>query len=124
MKQPKVIERFTDNGEHSHWELINVDTGDTLWKELDPDDEMIIIEGSEFRRGDIYDIYECERDKRMFLNREAGFIVQTIGRKGVEANQIKFYERIPYESYPRDIAQKKELWDGRMKSAICKWKNI
>lgn len=39
MKQPKVIERFTDNGEHSHWELINVDTGDTLWKELDPDDE-------------------------------------------------------------------------------------
>ena len=60
----------------------------------------------------------------MFLNREAGFIVQTIGRKDIEANQIKFYERIPYESYPRDIAQKKELWDGRMKSAICKWKNI
>ncbi len=50
MKQPKVIEKFTDNGEHSHWELINAETGGTLWKEQDPDDEMIIIEGLEFRR--------------------------------------------------------------------------
>ncbi len=59
----------------------------------------------------------------MFKNREAGFIVQTIGRKGVEPNQIKFYERIPYESYPGDIARKKDVWEERMNSAIAKWKN-
>lgn len=23
MNKPKVVERFADNGEHSHWELIN-----------------------------------------------------------------------------------------------------
>ena len=31
--EPKVIERFTDNGEHSHWELIDVETGKILWDE-------------------------------------------------------------------------------------------
>lgn len=33
MKEPKVIERFADNGEHSHYELIDVETGDILWSE-------------------------------------------------------------------------------------------
>lgn len=32
MKQPIVVERFADNGEHSHWELIG-DDGEVLWSE-------------------------------------------------------------------------------------------
>lgn len=32
MKEPKVIERFADNGEHSHWQLID-ENGEILWSE-------------------------------------------------------------------------------------------
>lgn len=33
MKKPIVVEKFTDNGEHSHWELIHPETGKLLWSE-------------------------------------------------------------------------------------------
>lgn len=36
MKEPKVIEKFADNGEHSHWELMESDTGIILWSEMSP----------------------------------------------------------------------------------------
>ena len=32
MKEPKVIEMFADNGEHSHWQLIN-EEGEVIWSE-------------------------------------------------------------------------------------------
>ena len=32
MKEPKVIEMFADNGEHSHWKLID-ENGEILWSE-------------------------------------------------------------------------------------------
>lgn len=32
MKEPKVIEIFADNGEHSHWQLID-ENGEILWSE-------------------------------------------------------------------------------------------
>ena len=31
--KPLVIERFADNGEFSHYELINSETGEMLWTE-------------------------------------------------------------------------------------------
>ena len=33
MKEPKVIERFADNGGHSHYELIDIETHEVLWSE-------------------------------------------------------------------------------------------
>lgn len=33
MVKPIITEKFADNGEHSHWELINANTGDVLWSE-------------------------------------------------------------------------------------------
>lgn len=44
MKEPKVIEKFADNGEHSHWELIAPDTGILLWSEDSNVDEIICAE--------------------------------------------------------------------------------
>ena len=32
MKEPKVIEIFADNGEHSHWQLVN-EMGEVVWSE-------------------------------------------------------------------------------------------
>lgn len=32
MKEPKVIEMFADNGEHSHWQLVD-ENGEILWSE-------------------------------------------------------------------------------------------
>ena len=123
MNKPKVIEKFADNGEHSHWELIDSDTGIVLWSEMSPEDEIIEIEGYKFRRGDIYDIYECERDKRMFLNREAGFIVKTYGDKNHKPQGFRFGEPIAYESTSYDIYEKKDKWEQRMNKAIDLWKN-
>lgn len=36
MKKPEIIEKFTDNGEHSHWILIDSNTGEILWSEISP----------------------------------------------------------------------------------------
>lgn len=33
MNKPEIIEVYDDNGEHSHWELIDSDTGVKLWSE-------------------------------------------------------------------------------------------
>jgi hypothetical protein len=33
MKEPKVISMFNDDGSHSHYALIDVETGDKLWSE-------------------------------------------------------------------------------------------
>lgn len=123
MNKPQLIEKFADNGEHSHWELINSETGNVLWSEVSPEDEIIEIEGRKFRRGDIYEIYECERDKDMFFNREAGFIVKTYATKDCDAQLFKYSEPIAYESYPHEIAYKKNKWKERMNKAIALWKN-
>lgn len=122
MNKPKVIEKFADNGEHSHWELIDSDTGTVLWSEDSNVNEIIEIEGYKFRRGDIYDIYDCERDKQMFLNREAGFIVRTYGDKNHKPQEFRFGEPIAYESTSYDIYGKKDKWKKRMNEAIALWK--
>jgi len=122
MNKPTIVEKYTDNGEHSHWQLVNSDTGTVLWEEQSPEDEIIIIEGVRFRRGNIYDIYEIERDKKMFLNREAGFFVQTYSSEEKNGNSWRFGEKIPYESYPSEIRYKKDKWEERMKAAIRVWK--
>lgn len=40
MKEPKVVERFADNGEHSHWELID-ENGNVLW--VEPEDGLTLF---------------------------------------------------------------------------------
>lgn len=37
--KPVLNEVFADNGEHSHWNLINPDTGENLWSE-DPAEDF------------------------------------------------------------------------------------
>jgi len=41
MDKPTVSEIFADNGEHSHWVLVDSDTGATLWSEVDLEVEII-----------------------------------------------------------------------------------
>lgn len=36
MQKPIIEEMFADNGEHSHWKLIDSSTGETLWEQLEP----------------------------------------------------------------------------------------
>jgi len=38
MEKPVVNEVFTDNGEHSHWNLIDAETGENLWSEFPEED--------------------------------------------------------------------------------------
>lgn len=37
MNKPIIVEVFADNGEHSHFKLINVDNGEVLWEEPETD---------------------------------------------------------------------------------------
>jgi len=39
MDKPIVVERFSDNGEHSHYALIDSENGELLWSEL-PEEEI------------------------------------------------------------------------------------
>ena len=49
MKKPTIIERFTDNGEHSHYELFKTETGELLWSENEAisftEDKMKVVGG-------------------------------------------------------------------------------
>lgn len=49
MEKPIINEVFTDNGEHSHWELIDIDDGKLLWSED-------IEESNNIRVGDKYSL--------------------------------------------------------------------
>jgi len=40
--EPRVVERCADNGVHSHWDLVDKKTGETLWSE-DPDHKTNLI---------------------------------------------------------------------------------
>jgi hypothetical protein len=42
--RPIVCEAFADNGEHSHWRLIDPKTGKLLWSELPEEDKIIYIQ--------------------------------------------------------------------------------
>lgn len=35
MKKPTIIECFADNGEHSHWSLVDSENGNILWDEFE-----------------------------------------------------------------------------------------
>jgi hypothetical protein len=39
MKKPTIVEIFADNGEHSHYALIETETGELLWSEA-PEEEI------------------------------------------------------------------------------------
>lgn len=65
MKKPILNEKFADNGEHSHWELIDANTGEVLWEEIDtvlPQADVIKSvckhEGGKMR-GELYNYQIC-----------------------------------------------------------------
>ena len=52
----------------------------------------------------------------MFLNRDAGFIIYLIDKE-----PLIFSERIPYESYPSEIAYTKAKWKGIQNEVYNEW---
>lgn len=78
----------------------------------------IAIQGYVLDTKDIIDIVDVEANKRMFINREAGFIVK------LKDNTEKiFKENIPYETYPSEIGRIKEKWRGLQKQVTEKWQS-
>ena len=67
----------------------------------------IIVNDKVVETKDIADIVDIEAGKKMFLNREAGFKITFLDD---ETPDMEFKENIPYESYPNEIAAKKEKW--------------
>jgi hypothetical protein len=69
----------------------------------------ILLENKLIETRDIADIVDIEAGKKMFLNREAGFRIIFL-----DGSELIFKENISYESYPREINQKKEKWEKLM----------
>lgn len=42
MEKPTIVERFADNGEHSHWEMVRTEDGYTLWSEEEDHDKIVV----------------------------------------------------------------------------------
>ena len=76
----------------------------------------IIVLGTKINTKEITAIYEIERDKKMFLNREAGFVIMFM-----DGTHKTFKENIPYESYSSEISAKKERWAKLQKEVTEKW---
>ena len=66
----------------------------------------IIVLGQVIDTKKITEIYDIERDKRMFLNREAGFVIAFM-----DGSKIRFGERISYDSYAKLQKEVTEKWD-------------
>lgn len=68
-------------------------------------EDYIMIGTTKINLRGIKDVYDIERDKQMFLNREAGFIIEY-----ENGSEQRYGENIPYESYPHEIRSKKQKW--------------
>lgn len=77
----------------------------------------ILIQNKVVETKDIANIVDIEADKKMFLNREAGFKIIFLDG----SPEMEFKENIPYESYPHEICYKKEKWKELMNKVIEKW---
>lgn len=56
MKKPILVERFADNGEHSHWDLIDSETQETMWtgdQELKNNPKKVVIDVIQYENGSI-----------------------------------------------------------------------
>jgi len=79
---------------------------------------QILIQDKVVETKNIADIVDIEADKKMFLNREAGFKVLFI-----DNTELSFSEPISYESTPLDISYKKQKWARLMSNVIEKWQS-
>lgn len=76
----------------------------------------IIVLGEKINTKEITAIWEIEGKKKMFLNREAGFVINFM-----DGSKKVFKEVIPYESYASEIAYKKNKWAKLQKEVKEKW---
>lgn len=76
----------------------------------------IIVLGEVIETTEITEIYDVERDKKAFFNRDAGFIIRLM-----DGSSKTFSEGIPYESYSHEIASVKNKWKNLMESVITQW---
>lgn len=78
----------------------------------------IIVQGNKINTKDIWNVVDIEKGKKMFLNREAGFIIRLNN-----GSDIKVGQRIAYESYPSEIRAIKDKWSALEKQVREKWQS-
>lgn len=77
----------------------------------------ILVEDKVIETTNIVDIVDIEAHKQMFLNREAGFIIRFR-----DNTSMTFGEAISYDSYPSEIAAKKDRWKVLEDKVRAQWK--
>ena len=76
----------------------------------------IVVNNTVIETTEIVDIYDVEKYKTMFINREAGFVI-----KFVDGTKRYFSERIPYDSTDRQIGVIKRKWKELQDELYKKW---
>jgi hypothetical protein len=76
----------------------------------------IIVLGVKIDTKEITSIIDIEENKKMFFNREAGFVITFM-----DGSSKIFKENIPYESYTSEICNIKDKWSRLQKEITEKW---
>lgn len=76
----------------------------------------IIVLGEVIETKEITEIYDIERGKTMFLNRDAGFIIRFM-----DGSKKIFSENIPYERTYWQIREVKCKWEKLQREVTEKW---
>jgi hypothetical protein len=79
---------------------------------------QILVQNKLVETKEIANIVDIEADKKMFLNREAGFKIILLN-----GEVLLFSEEIPYESTRNEISYKKEKWQKLMDAVYEKWQS-
>lgn len=79
---------------------------------------QILVQNKVVETKEIADIVDIEADKKMFLNRDAGFKIILLN-----GEVLSFIEPIAYESTPLDISYKKQKWARLMNDVKAKWQS-
>lgn len=76
----------------------------------------IIVQGQKIETKEICRIVDIEHYKTMFMNRQAGFIVERINKPS-----ISFWDPIPYEASGYQASCIREKWSTLRAALEAKW---
>lgn len=99
MKEPKLIEQYADNGEHSHWHLID-EIGQVLWSSFP---EETIAKGEKIISSSINSSFSFEDFKDIFtLGFDKGFSESESQNNGdSEGSNLEIITNRSYEKWSK-----------------------
>jgi hypothetical protein len=110
--KPIVVEAFTDNGQHSHWRLIDPETGYIIWTE-DPEEDYTWKPNGLLRPCDCRDQYTADilNEQGLGINDdsihiEPSSVILTMGHTTIKIWMKLFKQFAEWYLEPQEIKEK------------------